>query len=106
MTELHTWLSVQHPGLRTYKTFQQKTMQLARLTWNIGRCTNSCHRSSIPYIDSFDGEPLPADVAEISFGRLRAVVRDAENSIALAPLDQVKVLNEIAAVELMSRFCA
>jgi hypothetical protein len=101
MTELHTWLSVQHPGLRTYKTFQQKTMQLAR--------TDVEHRalykllSSIvgPYIDSFDGQPLPADVAEVAFGRLLAVVRDAENSIALAPLDQVKVLNEIAAVELI-----
>jgi hypothetical protein len=101
MTELHTWLSVQHPGLRTYKAFRQKTMQLAR--------SDAEHRalykllSSIvdPYIDSYDEEPLPADLAETVFGRLLAIVRDAENSIVLAPMDQVKALNKIAAVELI-----
>jgi hypothetical protein len=99
--ELHAWLSNQHHGLRTYKTFQQKTMQLAR--------TDAEHKalykllSSIvdPYIDSFDEEPLPVGLAETTFGRLLDVVRDAENSISLAPQDQIKVLNELAAVELI-----
>src|SRR6516225_9325815 len=85
MVELHSWLSHQHPGLRTYVALQQKTDELAR--------TDADHRaiyrllSSIidPFIDSFDEEPLPAGVAEATFRRLLDVVRDAEDSIALSP---------------------
>ena len=29
MVELHSWLTRQHPGLRTYVTLQQKTNELA-----------------------------------------------------------------------------
>ena len=44
---------------------------------------------------------MPVDLAETVFGRLLAVVRDSENSIVLAPMDQVKARNKIAAVELI-----
>ena len=101
MVELHSWLSQQHPGLRTYVALQQKTNELAR--------TDAEHRaiykllSSIvdPFIESFDEEPLPAGVAEATFNRLLDVVRDAENAIALAPAQQIDALNKIAAVELV-----
>jgi hypothetical protein len=95
MVELHSWLSHQHSGLRTYVALQQKTNELAE--------TDAEHRavyrllSSIidPFIASFDEEPLPAGVAETTFQRLLAVVRDADNAISLAP-DQ-----QIAAVDLV-----
>jgi hypothetical protein len=101
MVELHSWLSHQHPGLRTYVALQQKTNELAR--------TDAEHRaiykllSSIidPFIESFDEDPLPAGVAETTFQRLLAVVRDAENAISLAPEKQIDALNKIAAVELV-----
>jgi hypothetical protein len=54
-----------------------------------------------PYIDSFDEQPLPVDVADKVFGRLLDIVRDAEQSISLAPGDQVRALNKIAAVKLI-----
>jgi hypothetical protein len=95
MVELHSWLSHQHSGLKTYVALQQKTNELAE--------TDAEHRavyrllSSIidPFIASFDEEPLPAGVAETTFQRLLAVVRDADNAISLAP-DQ-----QIAAVDLV-----
>jgi len=101
MVELHSWLSQQHPGLRTCVTLQQKTDELAR--------TDAEHRaiyrllSSIidPFIDSFDEEPLPAGVAEATFLRLLDVVRDADNAIALSPDQQIDALNKMAAVELV-----
>jgi hypothetical protein len=101
MVELHSWLSHQHPGLRTYITLQQKTNELAR--------TDADHRaiyrllSSIidPFIDSFDEEPLPAGVAEATFRRLLDVVHDAEDAIALSPDRQIDALNKIAGVELV-----
>jgi len=101
MVELHSWLSHQHPGLRTYVALQQKTNELAR--------SDAEHRaiykllSSIidPFIESFDEDPLPAGVAETTFQRLLDVVRDAENAISLAPEKQIDAMNKLAAVELV-----
>ena len=101
MVALHSWLSHQHPGLKTYVALQNKTNELAQ--------SDADHRavykllSSIldPFIASFDEEPLPAGVAETTFQRLLAVVRDADNSISLAPDQQIDALNKIASVELV-----
>ena len=101
MVELHSWLSHQHPGLRTYVALQRKTDELAE--------TDADHRavyrllSSIldPFIASFDEEPLPAGVAETTFERLLSVVRDADNAITLAPDQQIDALNKIASVDLV-----
>ena len=101
MVELHSWLSHQHSGLRTYVALQQKTNELAR--------TDAEHRavykllSSLidPFIASFDEEPLPAGVAETTFRRLLEIVRAAEGSISLAPDQQIDALNRIAAVDLV-----
>jgi hypothetical protein len=101
MVELHGWLSHQHSGLKTYVALQQMTNELAE--------TDAEHRavyrllSSIidPFIASFDEEPLPAGVAETTFQRLLAVVRDADNAITLAPDQQIDALNRIAAVDLV-----
>ena len=101
MVELHSWLSGQHPGLKTYVALQQKTNELAQ--------SDTEHRavykllSSIldPFIASFDEEPLPAGVAETTFQRLLSVVRDADKAISLAPDQQIHALNRIAAVDLV-----
>jgi hypothetical protein len=101
MVELHSWLSHQHPGLKTYVALQQKTNELAQ--------SDADHRavykllSSIldPFIASFDEEPLPAGVAETTFQRLLSVVRDADKAISLAPDLQIDVLNKIASVDLI-----
>jgi hypothetical protein len=101
MVELHSWLSHQHPGLKTYVALQQKTNELAQ--------ADADHRavykllSSIldPFIASFDEEPLPTAVAKITFDRLLAVVRDADKAISLAPDQQIDALNRIASVDLV-----
>lgn len=101
MVELHSWLSHQHPGLKTYVALQKMTNELAE--------TDGEHRavyrllSSIidPFIASFDEEPLPAGVAETTFRRLLNVVRDADHAISLAPDQQIDALNRIAAVDLV-----
>ena len=59
MNELYTWVSQQHHGLRTFKSFQQKLESLSRdepeqrglyrlLSYVVG-----------DYIEAFDEEPLP-----------------------------------------------
>ena len=101
IVELHSWLSHQHPGLKTYVALQNMTNELAE--------TDGEHRavyrllSSIidPFIASFDEEPLPAGVAETTFQQLLNVVRDADHAISLAPDQQLDALNRIAAVDLV-----
>jgi hypothetical protein len=98
--ELHSWLLAQHPGLRTYKSFQQKALELASsddehralyrlLASMVGR-----------YIDSFDEEPLPVDVAKRAYQRLVNIVDDAELSMQAPASQQVQTLNKVAATEL------
>ncbi|HLZ02870.1 MAG TPA: hypothetical protein VKR55_12045 [Bradyrhizobium sp.] len=101
MVELHSWLSHQHPGLKTYVALQQKTDELART--DAEHCAIYKLLSSIvdPFIASYDEEPLPAGTADATFLRLLDVVRDAESAITLTPDQQIKALNKIAAVELV-----
>ncbi len=101
MSQLYTWLSVQHPGLRTYRAFQQKTVQLARIDADHRALYKLLSSIVEPYIDLFEEAPLPVELAETTFCRLLNIVRDAESSVFLMPQDQMRVLNEIASVELI-----
>lgn len=100
MNELLNWLKPQHSGLRTYKDFLQKVLQLAAsdrehlalysmLATLVGR-----------FIESYEESPLPVDVADEALKRLTVLVEKATNSLNGAPADQLKTLNEIAAAEL------
>jgi hypothetical protein len=101
MSELPSWLSTQHHGLRTYRSLKQKLTRLARADPEHIALYKLLASMVDPYIDSFDEQPLPADVAGKVFGRVLNIVRDAEEAISLAPGDQVRVLNKVAAVELI-----
>ena len=101
MPELHSWLATQHPGLRTYKAFKERADRLA--------CSDRERRAFYkllstmvePFIDTYNGEALPTELAEATYRRLLAVVQNAENAIALSPDARICTLNEIAAVELV-----
>ena len=101
MAELHSWLSHQHSGLRTYVALQQMTNELARTDAEYRAVYRLLSSIINPFIASFDEEPLSADVAESTFQRLLAVVREADNAISLAPDQQIEALNKIAAVDLV-----
>jgi hypothetical protein len=96
MSELHSWLSTQHHGLQTYKL--------------IGRASADPEHAALyrlltsmidPYIDSFDEEPLPVDVADEVFARVLDIVRYAEDSVSRGSADQIQALNKVAAAELI-----
>ncbi|MGY8704679.1 hypothetical protein RAD16_02905 [Bradyrhizobium sp. 18BD] len=74
MNDLHTWLSEQHHGLRTFRTFQQKLDTLGRddpdqrglcrlLSGLVGR-----------YVEAFDEAPLPVEIADGAYHRLLTLV--------------------------------
>lgn len=100
MAELHDWLVSQHPGLRTYRSFQHKALELAASDAAHGALYRLLANMVGRYIESFDEEPLPVDVAKQAYQRLLSIVDDAEKSIAAPAVEQVKTLNKIAATEL------
>lgn len=74
MNDLYAWLSQQHHGLRTYRTFKQKLDILSAhdpdqraLCSLLGGIVGS-------YIESFDEEPLPVTVADRAYQRLLDLV--------------------------------
>ncbi|MBR0830809.1 hypothetical protein JQ596_35425 [Bradyrhizobium manausense] len=70
MNDLHVWLSQQHHGLRTYKTFQQK---LDALSVHDPEQRGLCRLLSSlvgRYIEAYDEAPLPVAVADAAFHRL------------------------------------
>jgi hypothetical protein len=70
MNDLYTWLSQQHHGLRTYRTFQQKLDDVSR---NDPEQRALCRvLSSVvgSYIETFDEQPLPVPVADRAHRRL------------------------------------
>ncbi len=100
MDELLNWLKPQHNGLKTYRTFHQKALQLA--------ASDRAHAASYQllasmvgrFIDHYEERPLSADVADGALTRLIGLVEKAATSQKGSPADQLVVLNEIAACEL------
>jgi hypothetical protein len=70
MNELYIWISYQHHGLGTFRTFQQKLENLS--TEEPGNRGLYRLLSSLVgrYIEAFDEEPLPVSVADRAHDRL------------------------------------
>ncbi len=99
MSELHSWLAAQHPGLRTYKAFKERASALAAADQEHRAFYKLLSTMVDPFIDTYNGEALPTELAEATFRRLLNVVEDAETKIALSPDIRMSALNEIASVE-------
>lgn len=101
MSELHNWLAAQHPGLRTYKAFKERASALAAADQEHRAFYKLLSTMVEPFIDTYNGEALPTELAEATFRRLLTVVEDAENKIMLAPEIKMSALNDLASVELV-----
>jgi hypothetical protein len=70
MNDLYTWLSQQHHGLRTFRTFQQKLDDVSRDDPEQRALCRLLNDIVGRYIDTFDEEPLPVAVADLAYRRL------------------------------------
>jgi hypothetical protein len=101
MGELYDWLSRQHAGLKTFKAFRQNMLD------HVARDTP--HRAlyrllagvTEDYIGRYDGEAVPVDVADQTYRHMLEIVARAENAMTAPPTEQLKILNELAAAELV-----
>ena len=78
MNDLHSWLSQQHHGLRTFKNFQEQLDLLGRREpAQQGLCA-LLSRLVGGYIEVFDEAPLPVRVADCAYGRLLDLVESLD----------------------------
>jgi len=97
MNDLHTWLSQQHHGLRTFRTFQQKLDDLGNGDPGQRAMCRLLMGIVGSYIDTFDEEPLPVAVADRAYRRLLGAVAgldfDGNADRRLADINRVAALD-------------
>jgi hypothetical protein len=99
MNELHIWLSQQHHGLRTFKTFQQKLETLSkRDPAQRGLYALLSHLVG-HYVEAFDEEPLPVAVADRAYDRLLELV--ASLDLEAGADRRLTDVNRVAATSLL-----
>ena len=98
MNELHSWLSSQHPGLKTFKALQLKLVQLAANHPEQRAMCRLLHGIVGSYVEEFDEAPLPSAIADRAYRRL---VRSlAELDSGAEPARQLGDLNRLAELNL------
>lgn len=100
MDELLHWLKQQNSGIRTFSGYQQRAIALGETDQ-----ANAAHYALLSalagqFVSSYDGAPLPADVAMRAYARLVSHTEEAQKSIADSASGKLAFLNTIAAAEL------
>jgi hypothetical protein len=97
---LSDWLAGQHPGLRTYKTFQEKALQLSVSEAKYRALYRLLADIAGRYVTAYDEKPLPVEVAKQAYEKFLALVNDAEQAIDAPSERQIEILNTIAGAEI------
>jgi hypothetical protein len=98
MNDLHAWLSQQHHGLRTFRTFQQKLDDVSKGDPEQRALCRLLNAIVGSYIETFDEEPLPVAVADLAYHRLLDLVASLDFS---ASADRrLADINRVAACDL------
>lgn len=103
MEELSIWLEDQNGGMRTYLEFQQKVSILSKNDASNGALYALIGLVAQRFYQAYDGEPLPVDAANEALARLRSIVADARRAMQSSAEDQLRLLNELAGLELAGR---
>ena len=98
MNDLHTWLSQQHHGLRTFRIFQQKLEMLGRDDPEQRGLCRVLSGLVGSYVETFDEAPLPVEIADGAYQRLLTLLAslDLEGDTSRRLAD----INRVAACEL------
>ena len=101
MNDLHTWLSQQHHGLRTFRAFQQKLDDVSKSDPEQRALCRLLNAVVDSYVDTFDEEPLPVAVADLAYRRLLDLV--ASLDISASAERRLADINRVAACDLRRR---
>ena len=99
MNDLHTWLSQQHHGLRTFRAFQQKLDDFSKTDPEQRALCRLLSAIVGSYVDTFDELPLPVAVADRAHHRLLELMASMDfNASADKRLADI---NRVAALDLL-----
>jgi len=99
--ELYSWLSSQHPGLKTFKALQLKLLRLAADHPEQRAMCRLLHGIVGSYVEEFDEAPLPSAVADRAYQRLLRSLADLDSNAE--PARRLADLNRLAGLTLASR---
>lgn len=102
MDELLAWLEHQNGGVRTYIEFQQRAARLASEQGEYAAFFQLLSALSGRFASSYDGMPLPVDVANKALLQLTNLANTAAYTMKRPPEEQLRLLNEIAQTDLGS----
>ena len=100
MEDLVQWLKTQHKGLRTYKTFQRKVLEIGAKNKSQYAVYYLLAALVDRFVEIYDERPLTLDITEEAQKRLVAISEKAVQFDKLPASQQVALLNEIAASDL------
>ena len=103
MEELSIWLEDQSGGMRTYLEFQQKVSVLSKRDTSNRALYALMGAVAQRFCQAYDGEPLPVGAANEALSKLRTIVAEARTAVLANAQDQLKLLNELAGMELATR---
>ena len=98
MNELHHWLSQQHHGLRTFRTFQQHVERLGRDQPDQGAVCRLLGCLVGRFVETFDEEALPVAVADQAYTRLLDLVASLDFQASAG--DRLADIDRVAAFDL------
>ncbi|MGY8665146.1 hypothetical protein Q3C01_22670 [Bradyrhizobium sp. UFLA05-109] len=99
MNDLYWWVSQQHHGLRTFKTFQQKLERLSRDEPEQRGLYRLLSNLVDGYIEWFDEEPLPVELADLVHRRLLDLL--ASLDLAANSDRRLADINRVASFDLL-----
>lgn len=100
MEELANWLKSQHKGLRTYKTFQRRALELGAINKPQAALYYLLAMLADRFVETYDEVPLTLEVTDEAHKRLAAITDKATGYGKMSPEQQLALLNEIAVAEL------
>lgn len=100
MEELANWLKSQHKGLRTYKTFQRRALELGTINKPQAALYYLLAMLVDRFVETYDEVPLTLDVTDEAHKRLATITDKAADYAKMSPEQQLALLNEIAVAEL------
>jgi hypothetical protein len=100
LKELNAWLSTQHNGLKSYSAFQSRVLQLAKDQQQNAALLHLLAMLAERFISTYDESPLPVEVADRAFAKLKQLVQKSTEWELAPDADRIALLNEIARTEL------
>ncbi len=100
MQDLLNWLAQQKGGIGTYLEFQNRALELRATEPENAALLRLMADLAGRFVESYDREPLPLDVAEQARERLTSMLKAAVEANTAPAADRIALLNKVSESEL------